>query len=302
MLVPDSPTLGFIGAGRIGTALAWGLARNGYAVAAVASRSRDSAERLAAGIAGCRTMPDPQSLVDGVDLVLLTVPDDAIAATCAGLRWRAGQAVVHCSGATELLALAPAASSGAHTGGFHPLQMFTEPETALRGLPGCTIAVEAEQPLLETLSGMAEALGCHMLRLPPGRRALYHAGAGYVAGFVNALVQDALAVWSPLGLSQADAIRALLPLLRGTADSIERSGPALGMAGPVSRGDVGTVEKHLRALGALDAGLLDLYRRLALRTVALGVRRGSLTPEKAAELRGLLQSPYARRALQDDDG
>jgi predicted short-subunit dehydrogenase-like oxidoreductase (DUF2520 family) len=284
-------SLGFIGAGRIGTALAWGLARKGYAVTAVASRSRGSAERLAAGIAGCRAMPAAQSLADSVDLVLLTVPDDAIAATCAALSWRAGQAVVHCSGATELLALAPAASRGAHTGGFHPLQMFTEPETALRGLPGCTIAVEAEQPLLETLRAMAEALGCHALRLAPGTRALYHAGAGYVAAFVNALVQDALAVWSPLGLSQSDAIRALLPLLRGTADSIERSGPALGMAGPVSRGDIGTVEKHLRALGALDAGLLDLYRRLALRTVALGIQRGSLTPQKAAALRELLKPP-----------
>jgi predicted short-subunit dehydrogenase-like oxidoreductase (DUF2520 family) len=291
MSLPDSPTLGFIGAGRIGTALAWGLARNGYAVAAVASRSRTSAEKLAAGVAGCRIMPGPQALADSVDLVMLTVPDDAIAATCAALNWRAGQAVVHCSGATELLALAPAASSGAHAGGFHPLQMFTEPETALRGLPGCTIAVEAEPPLLGMLSEMAEALGCHTLRLQPGKRALYHAGAGYVAAFVNALVQDALKVWSPLGLSRTDAIRALLPLLRGTADSIERSGPALGMAGPVSRGDLGTVEKHLRALGALDAGLLDLYRRLALRTVALGVERGSLTPEKAEALRELLKPP-----------
>ena len=118
-------TVGFIGAGRIGIALARGLARKGYAVTAVASRSRDSAEKLAADIAGCRAMPDPQSLADSVELILLTVPDDAIATTCAGLKWRAGQAVVHCSGATELLALAPAASSGAHTGGFHPLQMFT---------------------------------------------------------------------------------------------------------------------------------------------------------------------------------
>lgn len=286
---PDSPTLGFIGAGRMGTALAWGLARKGYAVAAAASRSRASAERLAAGTAGCRTMPDPQSVADSVDLVLLTVPDDAIASTCAGLRWRAGQAVVHCSGATELVALAPAASSGAHTGGFHPLQMFTEPETALRGLPGCTVGVEAEPPLLETLCAMAASLGCHPLRLPPGKRALYHAGAGYAAAFVNALVGDALKVWSPLGLSKTDAIRALLPLLRGTADSIERSGPALGMAGPVSRGDVGTVEEHLRSLGALDAGLVDLYCRLALRTVTLGIERGSLTPEKAAALRALLQ-------------
>ena len=89
--------------------------------------------------------------------------------------------------------------------------------------------------------------------------------------------------------------RALLPLLRGTADSIERSGPALGMAGPVSRGDVGTVHKHLQALGALDPELLDLYRRLALRTVALGIERGSRSPDKAAALRSLLANPQGRR-------
>jgi predicted short-subunit dehydrogenase-like oxidoreductase (DUF2520 family) len=59
----------------------------------------------------------------------------------------------------------------------------------------------------------------------------------------------------------------------------------------VSRGDLSTVEKHLRALAALDAGLLDLYCRLALRTVALGIERGSLTPEKATALRELLQPP-----------
>lgn len=282
--------IGFIGAGRMGTALAWGLAGKGYAVTAVASRSRASAEKLAAGIPGCRAMPDAQALVDAANMVLLTVPDDAIAATCAGLRWRAGQAVVHCSGATELSVLAPAAASGAHVGGFHPLQMFTDPGTALRGLPGCAIAVEAEPPLLEALTQMATALECHALRVAPGQRALYHAGAGYVAAFVNALVAEALRIWGPLGLREADAIRALLPLLRGTADSIERAGPAHGMAGPVSRGDLGTVAKHLEALVALDAEVPDLYRRLALRTVALGVERGSLSPEKAAALRALLQA------------
>ena len=288
MPFPDSPSLGIVGARRLGPALGLGLARKGYAVAAAASRSPGSAEKLAAGIPGCRATTDAQALASSVDLVMLTVPDDAIAQVCASLRWRPGQAVVHCSGATELSALAPAASAGALTGGFHPLQMFTDPETALRGLPGCTIALEADPPLRETLVRMAEALGCHTLRLPPGTRALYHAGAGYVAAFVNALVKDAIAVWSPLGLSEAEAIRALLPLLRGTADSIERSGPALGMAGPASRGDLGTVEKHVRALAALDPQLLDLYRRLALRTVALGVERGSLSLEKAAALRALL--------------
>ncbi len=286
----SSPAIGFLGAGRVGTALAWALARRGYRVAGAASRNEAGVRRLAAAITGCAIHASAQTLADACDLVFITVPDDAIAQVCAQVRWKKGQSVVHCSGATELAALDAAASSGAIIGGFHPLQMFTDPETALRGLPGCAIAIEAEAPLFDTLAKMAEALECHTLRLPPGTRVLYHAGAGYVAAFVSALTKEALKVWAPLGLSEKEALRALLPLLRGSADSIERMGPARGMAGPASRGDLGTLKKHLTALAALDRETLDLYRALALRTVALAIERGSLDAEKAAELRALLQS------------
>lgn len=283
-------SIGFIGAGRVGTALAWGLARKGFRITGVANRSPAGAQKLAAAIAGCNIHASAQALADGSDLVFVTVPDDAIAETCARIRWHEAQSVVHCSGATDLAALGAAAASGAQVGGFHPLQMFTEPETALRGLPGCAVAIEAAPPLFDALAEMAGALECHTLRLPPGTRVLYHAGAGYVAAFVNALVKEALGIWEPLGLSEPEALRALLPLLRGTADSIERLGPARGMAGPASRGDLGTVERHLAALAALDPKSLDLYRMLALRTVALAIERGSLGAEKAAELRALLGS------------
>ncbi|MBI2319047.1 MAG: DUF2520 domain-containing protein [Betaproteobacteria bacterium] len=289
MDVDPNFSIGFVGAGRVGTGLAWGLARRGYRVAGVASRSQASAQRLAAAIPRCAVHGDTQALADAVELVFLTVPDDAIAAACARVVWRKGQSVVHCSGATELDALAAAAAGGAQVGGFHPLQMFTDPETALRGLPGCAIAIEAAPPLGDRLAAMAQALGCQTLRLPSGTRALYHAGAGYVAGFVNALAREASRIWGALGLTEEEALRALLPLLRGSADSIERLGPARGMAGPISRGDLGTVERHLAALAPLGGDTLELYRALALRTVALAIERGSLGPEQAARLRALLK-------------
>lgn len=285
--------IGFIGAGRVAKGLAWGMAESGQRVAAAASRSLISAEQLAARIPGCRASANAQDAVDRSDLVFLTVPDDAIAAVAASLEWRENMAVVHCSGATEVAALAPAARAGAQAGGFHPLQLFADPEVALAGLPGCTVAIEAEVPLLPQLEALAQALRCRTIRLPPGCRARYHAAAHYAAGFVITLLNEAVALWQSFGIEREQTIRALLPLLRGTAASVERSGLAQGLAGTYSRGDIGTLEKHLAELARVGPDALHLYCELALRSIPLGLERGGYDENRAEAMRVLL-----RRAMQ----
>jgi len=282
------PRIGFVGAGRVAKGLAWAMAQGGQRVVAAASRSADSAQQLAARIDGCRVYADAQDVVAGSDLVFLTVPDDAIAAVAAGLNWRQGVAVVHCSGATEVAVLAGAASAGARIGGFHPLQLFADPEIALAGLPGCTIAVEAEAPLLPLLEQLAESLRCRSIRLPPGCRARYHAAAHYAAGFVITLLHQAVELWQSFGIEREDAIRALLPLLRGTAASVERSGLAQGLAGTYSRGDVGTLQKHLADLALAGPDALRLYCELGLRSIPLGLERGAYDEHRAEMMRALL--------------
>jgi len=285
-----APRIGFIGAGRVAKGLAWGLAQSKHVIAVAASRSLASAEQLAARIAGCRAGTDAQDAADGADLVFITVPDDAIAAVAAGVRWREGMAVVHCSGATEVAALAPAAKQGARTGGFHPLQFFADPEVALAGLPGCSIGIEAEEPLRSQLEALAAALHCRALHLPSGCRARYHAGAHYAGGFVFALLQEAADIWQSFGASREDAVRALVPLLRGTATAAERLGLARGLAGTYSRGDLGTVKKHLDDLAPLGAETLHLYCELALRSIPLGLERGGYDERRADAMRALLRA------------
>lgn len=287
------PRIGFVGAGRVAKGLAWGMAQSGQRVVAAASRSPASAGQLAARIAGCRAAANPQEVVDCCDLVFLTVPDDAIAAVAASLVWRKDVAAIHCSGATELDALASAARASAHIGGFHPLQLFADPEVALAGLPGCTIAIEAEAPLLSQLEQLAQALRCRTIRLPPGCRARYHAAAHYAAGFVITLLNQAVELWQSFGIEREDTIRALLPLLRGTAASVERSGLAQGLAGTYSRGDIGTLEKHLAELARVGPDALHLYCELGLRSIPLGLERGAYDETRAEAMRVLL-----RRALQ----
>jgi len=267
------PRVGFIGAGRVGKGLSLALSRVGYSLTGVARRGGE---------------PSGQDVVDRSDIVFLTVPDDAIAAVAVQLKWREGVAAVHCSGAAELSVLEAASRAGAAVGGFHPLQMFADPEVAAAGLSRCAIAVEAAEPLAATLTAMVQALGARPMRVPAGARAAYHAAAHYAGPFVVALLDEAVRVWGRLGIGRDDALAALLPLVRGSTDAISHSGLQRAMAGSVARGDVQTVARHLEALGGLDPEARDFYRRLALRTIPIAMAAGTLDAARAQELRARL--------------
>ncbi len=278
-------TIGFIGAGRVARGLAPALHEAGYAVTGIANRSPEPAAELARWIPGCTALP-AQEVAERCDLVFLTVPDDSIRTVAQSLQWRAGQSVVHCSGATEVSALDTAKDAGAQTGGFHPLQGFADRTP----IAGCTITVEAEEALSRTLDTMVAGLGCRLNRLPPGKRALYHATAGYGAGFINVLLAEIATIWGSWGASEAEMLAAILPMSRNTLDNIERNGIAETMTGPISRGDIGSVRAHLAGL-ASDPEATAFYRTHARRSVALAEGTGRIDAETAAALRALLRPP-----------
>ncbi len=281
--------IGFIGAGQLAVPLAVSLARAGFNVVGAASRSQASAARFASAVPHARAFDDAQQLADVADLVMITVPDDAIPSAAASVRWLPRHSVVHCSAATEVSALAPAAAAGAATGGFHPLQTFTNTEAAIATLPGCTVAIEAGEPLLSQLNEMALALGCSPIRLPPGARALYHASGSFAASFLVGLINDALDLWAAFGVDREAAFRALLPLTKGTVAAIEANGPVRGLAGPIARADVGTVARHIEALKTHAPTLLSTYLDIAHRSIAISDAKGAADKTKLAALAALIE-------------
>jgi predicted short-subunit dehydrogenase-like oxidoreductase (DUF2520 family) len=285
--------IGFIGAGRVAQTLAQAFDQENLRVAAVYSRNADAARLVHSLVVSAQPMANAQHVVDACDLVFLTVSDDAIAPVCRGLKWRADHRVVHCSGATELTALDHARTAGAATGGFHPMQMFANPTVALAGLRGCTVGVEAEPMLRSTLEALARRIGCEPLALPAGVRPLYHASAYYVGPFLIALLQEGATLWQSFGATETEALRALMPLLRGTVSAVLDGGLAQGMGGCVARGDVGTIARHIEALDKRSASAGRLYRELTLRNIPLGIQRGTLGPAPAAEIERLVRQPRA---------
>jgi len=226
-----------------------------------------------------------QAVVDAADLVFLAVPDAAIAIVAAALHWRAGAAAVHCSGAFGLELLGAAAQQGAAVGAFHPLQTLPGGETNFGGI---TIAIEASaSELARMLAGMAEALGARPLGLPDGARAVYHASAVLASNYLIGLLAEAASLWETFGLSREQGLQSLLPLAKQTVANLERLSPEEALTGPIARGDVETVARHVQALPT--AGLKALYRQLALHTIPLARRKGTLRGQAAQRLATTLQ-------------
>ena len=282
--------IGFIGAGRLGQALAWSLARAGLKVVAVSSMLEEHARALAEPLEACVCM-EPQSVVDACDLVFVTTPDSVIGATCDSLTWHPGQAVVHCSGVTDVGVLTHALAQGASIGGFHPMQTFGDPHAAAQSLPGCTITVEAgHAELMQLLLALVERLHCVPNRLPAGMRGRYHAAAGYTSQFINALFDQAVRLWQTWGSTEEEALRALLPLAQGTLSAIQTAGIARGMPGPVSRGDLSSIDKHLSAISPMGPEMLDFYRTLCSVTVPLARQAGGIDEAQAQKFIDLLKA------------
>jgi predicted short-subunit dehydrogenase-like oxidoreductase (DUF2520 family) len=282
------PPIGFIGAGRVASALAVALERAGYRVVAVASRTPGSADALAARLRGARVCLDPQAVVDSAGLVFLTVPDRAIEPVVASLRWSKGVAAVHTSGAESRAALLPAELAGAETGALHPLQTFAATVEQDERLAGITFALEARGRLRETLLRVVEDLDASAIELTAAQRTLYHASAVLVSNYVVTLVKLATDLWPGFGVDRRAAVHALLPLLQGTVENIEHVGVPAALTGPIERGDLATVECHLQALAAAPA-VLRAYIALARSTVQVAVEKGTLNAASAESFRRILE-------------
>lgn len=285
------PVVGIVGAGAVGTALGVALSRAGWSVAAVASRDEPRRERFRALVPGARAFAEATALLDEVELIILAVPDDAIPTLAADLRMYGGQAMVHTSGALGAEVLEPARAAGTQIGAFHPLVAFADTERAVAAMQGATVAVEGDDQLASLLATMAEAIGATAVRLTPGSKAAYHAAAMLAAGGVVALLDAIAELGRVAGLDEPGALAIYGGLVEQTLGNARALGIARALTGPMVRGDVGTIRRHVAALERSAPDVLPLYRAIAEREIAIAEARGALAPEVAASIRHAVARP-----------
>lgn len=281
----EPPVVGIVGAGAVGTALGVALSRAGWPVAAVASRDEGRRERFRSLVRGARGFAEAEALLDEVELIVLAVPDDVLPELAAELRMYSGQAMIHTSGALGAEVLEPARAAGTQVGAFHPLVAFADLERAVAALQGATVAVEGDDQLAALLARMAEAIGATAVRLAPGSKAAYHAAAMLSAGGFVALLDAIAELGRVAGLDEAGSLAIYGGLVEQTLGNARALGIDRALTGPMVRGDVGTIRRHLAALEADAPAVLPVYRAVADREVAIAERRGAVSPEMAATIR-----------------
>jgi predicted short-subunit dehydrogenase-like oxidoreductase (DUF2520 family) len=279
-------SIGVIGAGRVGAVLTAALHQAGHPVAAVAGESDASRTRIETLLPSAH-IDKPTAVAKAADLLLLTVPDDAldnvVKMLVASGAIRSGQYVVHTSGRHGLDVLQPAIEIGAHGIAMHPAMTFTGTDVDLARLAGCVFGVTsgvAERPVAEEL--VAE-LGGRVVWIDEANRPLYHAALAHGANHLVTLVSQAMDVLRAAG--STDPAATLRPLLTAALDNALDYGDA-ALTGPIVRGDVETVRLHLRSLTAAGQprATLESYVAMARATANRAVVDGRLEPRRAAAL------------------
>lgn len=279
-----------VGAGRVGTAMAVLLGRAGHVVVAVSGRgpTRDRAARYLPDAA----FLEPAAAAEAGELVLIGVPDDLIAPTAVDLAGanalRSGQYVAHLSGARGLDVLEPVRAAGARRLGIHPLQTFPDVGHALDRIPGCVVAVSADD---EDGFFVAERIADDVLgspfRLTDDLRPLYHAAAVFASNYLVATTAVAARLFSAAGIVDPDA--AMAPLQRATLDNLRDLGPAKALTGPAARGDAGTIKRNLEALETHAPDAVAAYVALARIALDLAAAAGSLDPGRRSGVEAVLE-------------
>ena len=282
---PARLRVGIIGPGRVGAALGVALNRAGHEVTAVAAVS-DTSVRRARDLLPAARIAEPAEVIAATDLVLLTVPDDALPGLVSGLAATGaalgGRLLAHTSGRYGTGVLEPATRLGALPLALHPVMTFTGRSDDIQRMRGISFGITAPDELRAVGEALVIEMGGEPAFIAEENRGLYHAALAGVANHLVTLVAESCDLLRTAGA--ADPARMLSPLLSAALDNALRLGDA-GLTGPVARGDAGTVARHLEALRDEAPEALAVYIALA-----------RLTADRALAA-GLLAAPDAERLL-----
>jgi predicted short-subunit dehydrogenase-like oxidoreductase (DUF2520 family) len=224
------PSIAIIGAGRLGTALAQRLSEAGYEVSKINSRRSPRVPRLRA------------------DLVWFCVPDGEIATVARSFSevpWR-GRFAVHSSGVLTSDVLNPLRRAGASVVSVHPLMTFVK--GSLPELAGVTFAIEGDPSAVRVAQQITRELGGRAVRTRKQDKVAYHAFATMICPLLVSLLAASEKAAVLAGMSEAEARRRMMPILRQTLRNYEKLGPAGAFSGPIVRGDTATMRAHLTLL------------------------------------------------------
>jgi len=292
-----SNKIGIIGTGVVGTAVGVVLNQKGYEITGAYDIKSESTNQLVERI-GCTPHTSPQEVSRSADILFITTNDAAIGKVVDTLADRRAfygdQVVVHMSGAQSSEVLDTAKAFGARVLSVHPLQSFANVDGAIKNLPGSVFSIEGDKDAYDVGVGIVEALEGEYFFIDRKAKPLYHAGACVVSNYLVTLIDFGLKLLESTGIPRSAGIKALLPLIQGTVNNIENVGIPRALTGPIARGDLTTIIKHLDCLEQMAPELMKLYSWLGFYTAQIAVEKGTIDDSAMEEFQRVFRRELSR--------
>jgi len=291
-----SKKMGIIGSGVVGTAVGVVLNTKGYEITGVHDIKSESTRQLVERI-GCTAYLAPQDVARSADILFITTSDSMIQEVVDKLAdsqaFHQGQVIVHMSGAQSSEILDRAKEFGAHVLSVHPLQSFANLEGAIANLPGSVFSIEGDRTAYNAAVCIVESLGGEYFFIDRKAKPLYHAGACVVSNYLVTLLDLGTKLLESTGIPASMATRALLPLVHGTINNVENIGVPKALTGPIARGDISTIYKHLDCMEEMAPDLVKLYTLLGYYTAPIAQEKGTIDQKAVEEFQQLFSRELA---------
>ena len=278
---------GFIGAGKVGCSLGKYLSIHGTEVTGYFDRDTCAAKE-AAGFTDSVAFASIEALTQESDVLFITVPDALITSVYDEIRPCdiKGKYICHCSGSISSEEAFPGiGEAGAYGYSVHPLFAVSDRFETYRELADAFFTIEGDSTHVDDMRSMLEGAGLRVRVIDPADKAKYHLAAVMVSNLVMALLQSGIDKLTECGFTEGDAREALGPLAEKNIGHAIEEGPAKALTGPVERGDVQTIRKHLDTIK--DPEERRLYLLLSGRLLHLARRKN---PDRDyGELEALLE-------------
>jgi predicted short-subunit dehydrogenase-like oxidoreductase (DUF2520 family) len=294
-----TPVVFIMGAGVVGTALAARLVRAGVPVAGLHGRQAelsDASSAISGVLSSTGEIPD---ILTSSDVVIISVRDERIREVVDRLvrekRLTKNQILLHTSGANASGDILGAARSHVKAlGTLHPLVSFADPRLAAEGLRTVAFGIEGDAPARRVAGKLVALLGARSVVLESKNLPIYHAGAVMVSNYVVALADLAKSLLIEAGVPADQALPTLIPLMLSVVQNLAQVGLPGALTGPVERGDVSSVERHLAALKERAPQMIELYKLLGRDVLRIALTKGPLDADAVGRLETLFDARSGR--------
>ncbi len=284
--------IGFIGAGKVGIAFGKYLVNNGFDVKGYYSKSQKSSEKAAA-FTNSKAYYNVSELTQQSEIIFVTTNDDEIERVCDNLVQEdllmSGQIIIHMSGAASSKILKNAKKSGCFTYSVHPLQAFADIEKAIKDLNNTVFSIEGDEERSDVVEKILRTTGNRFFNISSDQKTIYHATACVLSNYFVTLMDYGLSLFEAIGIDGKEGYNAMYPLIEGTMKNIYELGTEKALTGPIARGDVKTIEKHVESIGSMALDKLNFYKLMGNMTVSLAKRDKLDSYEKIKELQNILR-------------